>query len=178
MQIIENAIPDGLLNVTKLYIEESNVPWYFLPNSASDKCNDYLNYSFQHTPFVAGKILIQTYYDVTNSVANMLKSKFDLNDYYVDRLRWGMTTSIGKKFVNQAHIDTEIPHKTILFYIHDSDGETFFYNNKQEVIKKVMPKTNRAILFDGSVFHASSKPVKIPKRIVLNINLIKKENKK
>ena len=39
--------------------------------------------------------------------------------------------------------------------------------------KKVSP-VNRAVLFDGLIPHASSKPVKFYRRIVLNINLLEK----
>ena len=40
-----------------------------------------------------------------------------------------------------------------------------------------MPKMNRAVLFDGSVLHSSSKPIQTARRIVLNVNLIHEDTK-
>ena len=117
------------------------------------------------------------YFEISNTIGLILKDKFELKGYYIDRLRWGLVTSIGKLFKNSPHIDTKVPHKTILFYPHDSDGETYFYNDKHEVTESVMPKMNRAVLFDGSVLHSSSKPIQTARRIVLNVNLIHEDTK-
>ena len=70
----------------------------------------------------------------------------------------------------------------ILFYLNDSDGDTYFYdehqqefNNDRKIIDSVTPKANRAVLFDGSILHSSSKPVSFARRISLNINLVDEE---
>tara|TARA_Y100000114_G_C11744302_1_gene320756 strand:- start:365 stop:943 length:579 start_codon:yes stop_codon:yes gene_type:complete len=82
--------------------------------------------------------------------------------------------SFNKKNFNTPHIDfEEINHKVILYYVNDSDGDTFFFNKKGNIIKKIKPKKNRCIIFDGDVFHASSNPIKSKDRIVINIDLEK-----
>ena len=73
--------------------------------------------------------------------------------------------------LNNPHVDSKHPHKVILFYLQDSDGETYFYNDSNEVIDSVTPRENRAVLFDGNLLHSSSKPVNFARRIVLNVNL-------
>ena len=55
-------------------------------------------------------------------------------------------------------------------------GDTYFYDKEHKIIDSVTPKENRAVLFDGSMLHSSSKPIKFPRRIVLNINLVDKKN--
>ena len=60
-------------------------------------------------------------------------------------------------------------HKVFLFYINDSDGDTFFFNNK-EIFKRITPKKNRLVIFDGNIKHAGTHPIKSEKRIVLNID--------
>ena len=177
IKIIENCLSDSILDRTKTLIEDPSVPWHFLPGSTSEtSASDYLNYSFQHTPYMSGKVM-SNYFEISNTIGLILKDKFELKGYYIDRLRWGLVTSIGKLFKNSPHIDTKVPHKTILFYPHDSDGETYFYNDKHEVTESVIPKMNRAVLFDGSVLHSSSKPIQTARRIVLNVNLIHEETK-
>ena len=53
------------------------------------------------------------------------------------------------------------------------DNITYFYDKEHKIIDSVSPKENRAVLFDGSILHSSSKPIKFTRRIVLNINLIR-----
>ena len=112
---------------------------------------------------------------MTYSMSLILKDLFELEKTYnIIRLRWGMTTTINKMHKHTPHIDMQIPHKVILFYLNDCDGDTYFYDKEHKIIDSVTPKENRAVLFDGSILHSSSKPIEFPRRIVLNINLIDK----
>lgn len=78
---------------------------------------------------------------------------------------------------NNAHIDQEFDHNVLLYYIDDSDGNTFVFNERRgDVIenftinKIIEPKRGRAILFDGNQYHASSNSVKYLKRLAINFN--------
>jgi hypothetical protein len=74
------------------------------------------------------------------------------------------------------HIDlqyddgTAVEHKVLLYYINDTDGPTYFFNNKKELTDTVYPKKGRAVIFDGSQIHAASNPVKNPFRFILNVD--------
>ena len=69
------------------------------------------------------------------------------------------------------HLDSFHSHMVFLYYVNDSDGDTYFYNDSGEVIKQVSPKKGRVAWFDGSYYHCGSRP-KTSSRIVLNIDLI------
>jgi hypothetical protein len=71
---------------------------------------------------------------------------------------------------DSPHIDMEMGHTVCLYYVNNTDGDTFFFNGKN-IIKRVSPKKGRCVLFNGKIFHASSKPTK-EKRIVINYNFI------
>ncbi len=191
-KIIDNALNDSLLISIQEKIEAKDMLWYFVKNSAypDNSYKDYseerikefpLTYSFAH--MVLNKEInnnpISFLYDVTYSIGLILKDLFELEKTYsIYRLRWGMTTSMNKIYKNTPHIDSTDPHKVILFYLNDSDGDTYFYDKKHKIIDSVTPKENRAVLFDGSILHSSSKPVEFVRRIVLNINLMKEQNDK
>jgi hypothetical protein len=64
----------------------------------------------------------------------------------------------------------KIPHLVCLYYINDCDGPTYFFNNEYKIIDMVQPAIGRAIIFDGSILHASSSPVLNPYRFIMNIN--------
>ena len=74
------------------------------------------------------------------------------------------------------HVDLEydngepVDHKVLLYYINDSDGPTYFFNEAHELQDTVYPKPGRAIIFDGSNIHAASNPVRSPFRLVVNID--------
>jgi hypothetical protein len=75
------------------------------------------------------------------------------------------------------HVDQDRPHKVFLYYVNDSDGDTFFFNerfgqsvNEFTVESQVTPKMGRAVFFDGDIYHASSSPTQSKMRCILNID--------
>ena len=95
--------------------------------------------------------------------------------------------------INDIHIDKEQSHYVIIFYPHDIDGDTILYNQttldlshskfikmnveeKKEatksftILKKISPKENQVVVFNGNRYHASSSPSK-GVRCIININI-------
>jgi hypothetical protein len=85
---------------------------------------------------------------------------------------------------NPPHVDYNyFPHKTLILYLNDSDGDTYFFNEsfdgitpiqevKFTVKDRVSPKANRAILFDGYQYHAGSNPLQHDTRVLINMNYV------
>jgi len=72
---------------------------------------------------------------------------------------------------NNIHIDYETPHTVCLYYVNDTDGDTFiFANDKKTITQRISPKKNRCVVFDGLTYHASSAPTK-DKRAIINFDL-------
>jgi len=75
------------------------------------------------------------------------------------------------------HVDYVKPHKVLLFYLNDSDGDTVMFNetypNKFDKLtehKRISPMQYRVLNFDGFQWHANYNPVKSKFRIVLNVD--------
>jgi len=74
------------------------------------------------------------------------------------------------------HVDLQydngdpVDHKVLLYYINQSDGPTYFFDEACELQDTLYPKMGRAIVFDGSNIHAASNPVHSPFRMVVNID--------
>jgi hypothetical protein len=73
--------------------------------------------------------------------------------------------------------------KTAIYYVNDSDGETYLFNEKAPkhsdsvtIYKTVMPKKGKMLIFDSNTFHSSSSPIKSNIRIVLNVVFKIKDN--
>jgi hypothetical protein len=86
---------------------------------------------------------------------------------------------------NGIHTDTEIQHKTLIYYINDSDGDTIIMNERFEpkhnipgsdihttVAARVTPQQGRIVCFDGLRYHAPSNPMNFKTRYLLNINFV------
>lgn len=86
-----------------------------------------------------------------------------------------MSDSIDK--YHGPHVDDNIDHKVFIYYINDSDGDTYLFNERYgenpgrfTVSTRINPEMGKGICFDGSIYHASSSPNKNMSRLVLNIN--------
>ena len=65
-----------------------------------------------------------------------------------------------------------IPHLVCLYYVDDSDGPTYFYDDDLNLIKEISPQKGLAVIFDGDILHAGSNPIMHPFRFAININFL------
>lgn len=81
---------------------------------------------------------------------------------------------IIKKEFDNAHIDLPMEHLVVLYYVNDTDGDTFLFDkktnykdiryasvvnqNELKVVKRVTPKKGRVLIFNGNTYHSSSGP--------------------
>jgi hypothetical protein len=96
-----------------------------------------------------------------------------------------LTTSLADKVeYDNPHTDLNISHLVCLYYVNDSDGDTFLFDqradqtpwdkldmNKLQVMKRISPKKGRVLLFDGRFYHASSRP-STGSRCVINFDVV------
>lgn len=85
---------------------------------------------------------------------------------------------------NIAHVDSPRGEchkdiKSMIYYVNDSDGDTYFFNERLlfpqmptptelTLDKTVSPKAGSAVLFNAYQYHASSPPRNTTNRIVIN----------
>lgn len=98
--------------------------------------------------------------------SRILRLKFNILPRGVDSTKY-----------HTPHVDQDRPHKVFLYYVNDSDGDTFFFNERFGQIvseftveSQVTPKMGRAVFFDGDIYHASSSPTQSKMRCILNID--------
>jgi len=68
------------------------------------------------------------------------------------------------------HVDLPFDHLVVLYYVNDADGDTVFFNEKNEIIKSVSPKRGRVVAFDGSIYHGGGVPKNGP-RCAINFDV-------
>lgn len=169
---------------------------YFLDNTSNRFKTKFPQYSFG----ISGTITpIINPNDVTDELI-----------YFIDKIRKNVSKELNLSFLQNyrikanllkkadydknrddrlsIHIDRYENYVGMIYYINDTDGDTFFYNdtlgNKTEWVKyiyegsdfdvfelreTVKPKKGRVVVFDGMIFHHSSYPT-ISDRCVINFN--------
>lgn len=143
-------------------------PWYYVDNVTHEN-NDTSVYGFYHGIFNEGKVLSTTY-NLIMPILYQFCDKNSININQILRVRAGLLTMSGVKGHHVPHVDYYMEHKTLLYYVNDSDGETYFFNEKLATTDKIQPEKGKAVLFDGRILHASSSPIKNNRRIVINYN--------
>lgn len=89
--------------------------------------------------------------------------------YIVHRLMANMQTIRPHWSMNAPHPDFHNKdYLTILYYVNNSDGDTYFFEGP-ECVNRVSPVKGTAALYPSCMFHAGSTPVKTETRVVINM---------
>ena len=111
------------------------------------------------------------------------KIKFKRNDCLQGRSFLQLPLNLKDRSIDAPHVDADIDHLVVLYYVIDSDGDTVIYKNKFEgydnvpkikelkELKRVTPKAGRVVMFNGKHWHSSFQP-EHNVRCVINYNVI------
>ena len=80
------------------------------------------------------------------------------------------TTNTDDEYHDLPHVDRKDKHIVLLYYVNDTDGDTILFDNNLNIIKRVSPKKNRVLIFDGNILHAGCSPIQSKKRVGINFN--------
>ena len=177
MKVVDDALPQVISDlVHETCIELNN--WQYLPDTALYKGHQGQRVSYDSSGLGCsilatgpkGEQFNKELYCRFESALMILGEIAGLNtkDDLV-RARLGLYLPVPGPEHNTPHRDQEYPHTVLLYYVNDSDGDTFFFDNKKKIKDRVTPKQNRLVIFDGSTRHASSNPSH-GYRISLNLN--------
>jgi hypothetical protein len=181
MQVIDNVLDTAYLEHLQ-HLVYTDIPWFCLSDSASNDIqeDDTDSFSFSHILFDMQNKNRSDFYPFFVPAVLTILNKFNYKKIKLLRARLGLTTKNGSQStIHNPHIDFEIPHKVVVFYINPSNGPTTIYQEKYmdnnthtifNILKQVDPVANRAFMFDGTYYHSSSKPSTNNFRFVLNID--------
>ena len=81
-----------------------------------------------------------------------------------------LRSKVGKNKYHTPHHDRSGPHWTAIYYVNDSDGDTFFFDDVGNIIERISPEKGKIVVFPGETFHAGASPRKTAVRSVINMN--------
>jgi hypothetical protein len=198
IKCIDNFFPKLLHRTIINSVLEGGTVWHYQPNisyskkDADQKAIDLME-SWRKENSIMDAEAFVTGFEDNNIFKEMLKKQFvafakekfetDINEI----LRFVLVyvppnPNYNKNSFLYPHVDTPVKHKNILYYLNDNDADTIFFDQyftdissieyrKLNVSHRVTPKENRAIMFDGHIFHAGNVS-QSQKRLTLNLSFV------
>lgn len=191
IKIIDDIVPKEMQDHIETFFLR-DIPWFYHPDISGyngkefkDK-NFFPSGGFYHLAAYDGIINSEFYKENFNlaDLVSKLAGAFEVEIQELIRIKLNLTTPVYGYRPNNfcsPHIDTPKPHHVMLYYANDSDGDTVFFetptdleNEEYKITRRVTPKKGRCVLFDGSMYHTQSNPIKNSVRMNMNINVVLK----
>jgi hypothetical protein len=172
IRIVKNCVSQQFVDFIDKELTSTNLQWGYSFN-VTNNANKEAKPGFSNSPFADNTILNTSYW----FLYPLLLEAANKNGFFVERLlriRIGAYLNRNTKEPNNIHTDSLEPHIVALYYPHDSDGETVFFDSmegKNEILR-ITPERGTIVFFDGSIPHSSSNPVEHDIRITVNYNFI------
>jgi hypothetical protein len=193
--IIDNVISEDKQNEIEDLFTSGKLAWVFYKDIALDP-NDIKTLGItkltpgigctikQHLPKYLNLNLLNKIKIIPEQACVGIDKK--LKEIYQARsfMHFPIAPELRKEFDN-IHIDIPFEHLVVLYYVNDTDGDTFIFDkfadlhnlkspsineSESNIIKRVSPKKGRALLFDGRRYHSSSGPTK-DIRCIINFDI-------
>jgi len=184
-EVIDNFLPKSYQDELENVLTRYDFPWYYQPMLTTGKPkvqNEMFKYThgFTHQFYHQERGVESPFWGLIQNFRHFVP--VPTQDYY--RLKANLTVPVNdwnENCCQEPHIDMPIPHLVCLYYVNDSDGDTFFFNEvfdqKHEpenfsVYERITPKKGRAVVFDGLRYHGSNNPINYPNRFIINAGLV------
>lgn len=186
MQIIDDFILPHYQNKIEAILTSTQFPYFYSDDTINTlKTDTYFTDSntinepqFSHV-FVNDGNINSPFFTEVQRITIKLEEMLNIP---VDILRCKANLNLKSNIQNSnkynfPHIDNTLDKSiTAIYYVNDSDGDTYFFDKKNgNIIKQITPKKGRLIFWNGLKFHAKGFPIITNKRIVININLFPRE---
>lgn len=183
--VIDNLLPAQHHNFLEYYFLRGDNKWYFqedITYSEGQESEKRVNhYGFSNLIYDRGSktSMDADFYNVLPIVYKALEQvNLEVDAILRSRVFLQLPVNTDDVTPNNPHVDLPIKHLVVLYYLTDSDGDTLIYNETEKseiytIKQQVTPKKNRCVIFNGSLYHSSSRPTN-NKRCILNINLLAK----
>ena len=190
MKLIENILTDNVKDRLKGILLRDNFNWTYndstariVPGgkSAIEDSNTKDSIQFTHKLFTDTRFESE-YVEYVMKIMNSLQEKEGIVCTTLHRAKCNLIpqdSSYGLDEYHPPHIDSKDVSDntyTLVYYVNDSDGDTFVFNEKYgdeftdlTIAHRQTPKEGCALLFKSTNYHASSSPINTKSRVVINI---------
>lgn len=185
IEVVDNFLDDDYKQlIIDQTIYNNTFPWFFLysmsgadrPIAIEGTHVAAHQHGFQHTLIDHKQNYGSPYENLFMPMVSRLIEHID-NNIHLVRIKIGMVMPMEGGGIAHPHVDYKSPHKTLVYYVNDTDGDTVFYDQWYDgtdrldftVQQRIHPKAGSAVIFDGLQYHSTSYPTK-DVRAFININ--------
>lgn len=191
-KVIDNIISVEEQDQTLSFLYDSEFPWFVQKETSGYPVDDNSVIVDKMTSDTIGFVHLSydrdkgansfTFEPLLGYLKNFLANNNNSLDELIRiKINMTLTDTAQQSMYHRPHVDTDDNHYVMIYYVNDSDGPTYLFNNKYngeiqnlEIADKIFPKKGRALIFNGRYYHASSSPVTSKYRIVVNYNFTTK----
>tara|TARA_Y100000592_G_C5354378_1_gene260435 strand:+ start:121 stop:696 length:576 start_codon:yes stop_codon:yes gene_type:complete len=173
----QNKIKDLLLNNT--------FPWFFCKDVSIDNNDKQQRPGFQHYFAIDKKVTSKFHNDIIPLITKSLnKINYKHTEILQGRSFLQLPLNISDRhIVDTPHVDADIDHLVVLYYVNDNEANTIIYenefkgydniphNNDLKIKQKISPKMGRVVVFNGKYWHTAEQP-EHNNRCIINYNVI------
>lgn len=186
IKVIDNFLSESYFNKIEEISNSNEFEWFSTNNITDGNLPLLKHIGFAHPVCFNNKFIGSGF---SFLLAGFLYQTIDLiKKKNIIRSRFDMTVHNPNKIMHLPHVDFEEPYTpnitTILYITDNLDCETVIFDkkitckedkenldiSKLKILKKVQPKRNRLVIFDGSYLHTGHSPVYENRRILINSN--------
>ena len=164
----------------------NDFPWFYLEDVTSPKANLQSRSGFCHNFYNDYQVKSSRVKLIKNVIDNSLKKiNFKLNKIIKSRafLQVPLRLDVSENLIDSPHIDIDIEHLVVLYYVTDTDGDTILYNetfkdgielpSQKDVTERqrITPKQGRVVVFNGNIYHSGTQSIN-NNRVLINTNVI------
>ena len=187
MKIIENFLPETLLNEVCDALVSPNLQWYFNKSTVDLDYKHHEDNNIIDSPQFTHRIFSNEspsdyswLWPVVRPILFFIEKEEKIKLGTVKRCKANLTYPIlnSKGKHHPLHVDDyniDANCYSLIFYGNDSDGDTIFFDSRKyeennEIIPLhfVKPEKGKAVLFPSNEYHASSSPKTTQVRTVIN----------
>jgi Rps23 Pro-64 3,4-dihydroxylase Tpa1-like proline 4-hydroxylase len=175
MKIIENCVSQYQADEIESIFLDKFTSWWYAPTTlghehASVAQPVYDTFQLEHHIMENGR------YDspYTQMILNLSNKIFsDLSIHVLNYRRIKVNQLLKNNATDYKHHpphvdDTADNMISLIYYVNDSDGPTYFFDKDRNCLNKIHPKKNQCVVFASNMLHASSSPNIFDRRLVIN----------
>lgn len=174
MKIIDNCVSKFLADeIESIFLDQYTNWWYDsttaggIPKTYTDK-NFYETFQFVH-PIIDNGRHDSLYSPIVLKIADTVFSTLKIEILNYRRIKVNQLLKSTNNNSHPPHVDDLADNMiSMVYYVNETDGPTYFFNKEWQCVEKVQPKKNRCVVFASNNLHASSSPTLSNRRLVIN----------
>lgn len=175
MKIIENCVSHYQADEIESIFLDKFTSWWYAPTTLGGEYNPtsqtvYDTFQLEH-PIMDNGRYDSPYTQMILSLSNKIFADLNIHVLNYRRIKVNqlLKSTVSDYKHHPVHVDDTADNViSLIYYINDSDGPTYFFDRNGNCLDKIHPKKNQCVVFASNLLHASSSPNIFDRRLVIN----------